>query len=114
MGTININWDTYSFKGWISIGGDNINVWNNQIINLKDFKEREINIKIEGDVGNFQCDNCNKIEVSWNIAKDCVSKNWNIVVKGGIEGNVETKNWNVVVSGSIKGSVDTKNWNIIN
>ena len=96
MNKVNINGRTYTAPD-----GCSISVINNKVYfdgklaeDFNDWKEKNIEIKIEG--------NCNEVKVDTG----------NIIVEGNVENNVIANTGNIKIRGDIKGNVTTDTGNI--
>lgn len=96
MNTVNINGKTYTAPDDCSVSVINNKVYFNGKLaeNFNDWKEKNIEIKIEG--------NCAEVKADAG----------NIIVEGNVEGNVTADTGNINVKGDIKGNVTTDTGNI--
>lgn len=89
MNVVNINGRTYSAPDGVSVSVVNNKVYFNGKLaeDFNDWKEKNIEIKIEG--------NCAEIKADAG----------NITIKGNVEGNVNTDAGNISIEGDVKGNV---------
>ena len=97
MNTININGKTYNAPDRCSVSVINNKVYFNGKLaeDFSDWKEKNIEIKIEG--------NCAEVETDAG----------NITVKGNVEGNVSNDAGNIYIEGDVNGNVTIDTGNII-
>ena len=96
MNTVNINGKTYTAPDGVSVSVINGKVYFNGKLqeDFKDYKEKKIEIIIEGNCKEIKCDT------------------GNITVKGNVEGNITADTGNIDVKGDIRGNVTTDYGNI--
>jgi len=96
MNTVNINGKTYTAPDGVSVSVINGKVYFNGKLqeDFKDYKEKKIEIIIEGNCNDIKCDT------------------GNITVKGNVEGNITADTGNIDVKGDIRGNVTTNCGNI--
>lgn len=96
MNIVNINGKTYTAPDGISVSVINGKVYFNGKLqeDFKDYKEKKIEIIIEGNCKEIKCDT------------------GNITVKGNVEGNITADTGNIDVKGDIRGNVTTDCGNI--
>ena len=96
MNTVNINGKTYTAPDGVSVSVINGKVYFNGKLqeDFKDYKEKKIEIIIEGNCKEIKCDT------------------GNITVKGNVEGNITADTGNIDVKGDIRGNVTTDCGNI--
>ena len=96
MNIVNINGKTYTAPDGVSVSIINDKVYFNGKLqeDFKDYKEKKIEIIIEGNCKEIKCDT------------------GNITVKGNVEGNITADTGNIDVKGDIRGNVTTDCGNI--
>ena len=106
---ININGRNYS-GNILCIAGGKITIDGKVQSSLEEYPEKEINIVINGNPENVQCD-VGTITVNGNVAKGVKNTNGDINVTGDVGGDVKTTNGSIEC-GNVNGDVDTTNGNI--
>ena len=91
--------------GSISIINNEIYVNNKKYVDGNDFKEKTLNITIQGNVGSIESPS-GSITVEGN-AKTVSSTSGNITIKNGVTGNVSTTSGDVEINGDVSGDVRT-------
>ncbi|MCK9445694.1 hypothetical protein M0Q50_02250 [bacterium] len=97
-----------------NIVGRNITITNNKIIiDGKDVSpdSKTIDIKIEGDIENFEVDYCNKIEIIGNT-KDIRTSSGDVDITGNVTGNINTSSGDVDIAGDVQGSINTSSGDV--
>lgn len=96
MNKVNINGKTYSAPDGVSVSVINGKVYFNGKLqeNLNDWKEKNIEIIVEGD--------CKEVKADVG----------NITIKGSVEGNVNADTGNIRIEGDVQGNVTTDMGNI--
>ena len=109
MNTVNINGKTYTAPDGVSVSVINGKVYFNGKLqeDFKDYKEKKIEIIIEGNCKEIKCDTGN-ITVKGNVEGNITADTGNIDVKGDIRGNVTTD------CGNIRGAQNVNSVNIGN
>jgi hypothetical protein len=105
MNTIIINGNTYS--------GNSVVVTNGKVlINGKDVTpdSKEININVQGNIGELKVDACNKVSVTGN-ANNVLTKSGDIYITGNVEGNIQTSSGDVDC-GNVSGSISTSSGDV--
>ena len=96
MNTVNINGKTYTAPDGVSVSVINKKVYFNGKLaeDFKDWKEKKIEIIIEGNCKEIKCDSGN-ITINGNVEGDASSDAGNITVKGDVKGNAKTDCGNI-------------------